>query len=109
MSLNYVLKKNTLYGIIKVLMKTLFDFSKSIIPLSKFRQSAKDYLKQLKNAHQPLVLTQNGHSAAIVLSPEDYKKIKYEQEFYKAIAMGERDLEEGNVIDHDKFFEDLLS
>jgi len=90
-------------------MKTLFDFSKSIIPLSKFRQSAKDYLKELKNTHQPLVLTQNGHSAAIVLSPEEYKKIKYEQEFFKAIAMGERDVEEGNLVNHDKFFEDLLS
>jgi len=88
-------------------MKSLFRFKDFIIPLSKFRQSAKDYLAKLNEQDQPLVLTQNGHSAAIVLSPESFEKLQYEKELFRAIAEGERDLAQGKVTEHEKFFREF--
>lgn len=89
-------------------MKSCINIQDGILPLSKFRQDAKSILKKLQATHEPMVLTQNGLSAAVVMAPEDYDRFRYQLEFYRAVAQGESDLLQGRVTPHDKVFEDLL-
>lgn len=90
-------------------MSTKLDLDKGIIPLSKFRQLSKAYLKQIHETQNALVLTQNGQSTAILLTPSAYQKLEYERALFRAIAEGEKDAAEGRTVDHDQLFSELLS
>lgn len=85
-----------------------YDIEHGITSVSEFRQDAKSHLTKLKKSNQPLILTQNGRSAAVLLSPKDYQRLEYERDLYKAIAEGERDVSVGRVVDHDDLFRELL-
>lgn len=89
-------------------MKSKIDLEKDVTPLSDFRQKTKKYLSRLKDGDHALILTQNGHSAAVVLSPAHFQALEYEREFFKAIATGERDLAEGRTVAHEELFKKLL-
>ena len=90
-------------------MSTQFDITNGIIPLSKFRQSSKSYLKKMQEGESALVLTQNGKSAAVVLTPQAYERMEYERELFRAIAEGEKNIEEGKTIPHNALFKKLLA
>lgn len=89
-------------------MSTKFDLQKGIVALSQFRQNSKKYLAIVNQTREIIVLTQNGQSTAVVISPMEYQKMEYERDFFKAVAEGEKDVDSGNVIGHEKLFEELL-
>ena len=82
--------------------------AEDIIPVSEFRKKTSSYLHDIRLKGRAIVLTQNGHSAAVVLSPETFERMQYEKEFFAAIAKGEREIEQGKGIPHDKVFEDIF-
>ena len=82
--------------------------AEDIIPLSEFKKKTASYLQEIRTKGRTVVLTQNGHSAAVILSPESYERLQYEKELFAAIAKGERELEEGKGIPHEKVFKQLF-
>ncbi len=84
------------------------NLAKDIIPISEFRNKTSYYLQGIRSKGRTVILTQNGNSAAIVLSPEVYEKIQYERDLFAAIAKGEREIQEGKGIPHNKVFEELF-
>ena len=46
-----------------------------IKPVSEFRANAAELIEQVRTTGRPLVLTQRGHSAAVVLDVADYQHI----------------------------------
>lgn len=89
-------------------MSTKFDLQKGIVALSKFRQNSKKYLAVVNQSREILILTQNGQSTAVVISPREYQKMEYERDFFKSVAEGEKDVDSGDVISHEKLFDELL-
>lgn len=89
-------------------MKSLININEGILPLSAFRQNSKALLQKIKKSHESLLLTQNGHSAAVVLAPEDYERLQYQLEFFRSVAEGEKDISRKKFSAHEKVFEDLL-
>jgi len=51
------------------------SLDKDILPVSEFRSSTAAYLKQIKKSKRPIILTQNGRSAAVVLDIGEYMKL----------------------------------
>jgi antitoxin YefM len=43
--------------------------------LSEFRSNASGYIAQVHNTKRPLVITQNGKSAAVLLDVDEYEKM----------------------------------
>jgi len=84
------------------------SLSEDIIPVSDFRKKTTDYLKTISSKRRTLVLTQNGHSAAIVLSPEAFEELQYERELLLAIAQGEKEIAQGLGLPHEKVFKNLF-
>jgi prevent-host-death family protein len=76
--------------------------SEGIVPLGAFKAQASRLLRELKQTVTPLVITQNGHPAAVVLSPEAYDELQERQEFLQAVAAGLADAVSGRVVEHDK-------
>lgn len=63
-----------------------------IIPVTDLRQDAAAVLRRLKSSREPLVITQRGRAAAIMLNPEAYERSRQERELLLALARGEREI-----------------
>ena len=83
--------------------------SEGIVPLGEFKARASRLIKELKEEAAPLVITQNGRPAAVMLSPEAYDELRERQEFIEAVATGLADAAAGRVVDHDKVAKWLAS
>jgi prevent-host-death family protein len=70
--------------------------SDGVIPLGEFKSHAATYLKNLDG---PVVITQNGRPAGVLLSPEEYDRISEQQRFLESIAAGVVDAQTGRVMD----------
>lgn len=56
------------------------SLNQDIIPISEFRSSTATYLKRIKKTKRPIVLTQHGRSAAVVLDIGEYMKLSQANE-----------------------------
>jgi prevent-host-death family protein len=73
----------------------------NIIPISDLRQDAAKILKQLNKSDEPLIVTQRGRAAAVMIGVEAYEKFEHEKELLKLLAKGEREIELGEGYDLD--------
>lgn len=73
----------------------------NIIPVSDLRQDAAKVLKQLRSQKEPLVITQRGRAAAVIISVEAYEKSENEKEILRLLAKGDREIELGEGYDLD--------
>ncbi len=62
--------------------------SEDIVPIGEFKTHVSEMVRRMHASGRPLIITQNGHPAAVVLTPEDFDRLGY-REFVKAkIAAG---------------------
>lgn len=73
----------------------------NIIPVSDLRQDAAKVLKQLRNNKEPLIITQRGRAAAVMIGVEAYEKSEHEKEILRLLARGDREIEIGEGYDLD--------
>lgn len=73
----------------------------NIIPVSDLRQDAAKVLKQLRNKKEPMIITQRGRAAAVIISVEAYEKSEHEKEILRLLAKGDREIEIGEGYDLD--------
>ncbi len=66
-----------------------------IIPISDLRQDAAAVLAKLKGSIEPMVITQRGRAAAILLSVEAYEKSEHDRQLLLMLAHGEKEIEAG--------------
>jgi len=74
--------------------------SEDIQPLSEFRANAAAMLARVRNTKRPLVLTQRGHSTAVVVDVVEYEHLVEEVELLRDVASAERQIAEGQEIPH---------
>jgi prevent-host-death family protein len=71
---------------------------RDIKPVSEFRANAAELIEQVRNTRRPLVLTQRGHSAAVVLDVTDYAELIEELELLRDIGTAMKQVEAGEVL-----------
>ncbi len=69
-----------------------------IVPLGEFKAQASKLLKRIGESGQPMVITQNGRPACVLLSPREYDRIQERQRFLESIAAGLADAESGRTV-----------
>ena len=79
------------------------QIAEDIIPIGEFKTHASALLKELKNVHRSIIITQNGRPAGVVLSPKDYDFLINRQRFLDSVFNGLKDSSEGNVISDEEF------
>jgi len=83
-----------------------------IMPVTDLRQDAAAALKRVRASKKPLVITQRGRAAAVLLSLEAYERSEQERQILRLLARGERDIATGKGHDLDEVLaeaDDLLS
>ena len=73
--------------------------SNGIVPLGEFKAQAAKLLRRLGESGEPMVITQNGRPAGVLLSPKEFDLIQERQRFLESVAAGLADAEAGRVID----------
>jgi prevent-host-death family protein len=74
----------------------------AIIPITDLRQDAARALKQIKSSNEPVIITQRGRAAAVVLSMEAYQRTEHERELLRLLARGEQEIAVGKGFDLDQ-------
>ena len=75
--------------------------STNFVPVSEFKANAADLLKALASRNEPLVVTQNGRPAAVMLSPLAFDELAHQANVLAAIHEGLEDEAAGRVVDHE--------
>ncbi len=75
------------------------QISEGIVPLGEFKAQAAKLLKRLEESGQPMVITQNGRPAGVLVSPKVFDRIQERQRFFESIAAGWADAEAGRTVD----------
>jgi len=75
--------------------------SQDIQPLSTFRANAASLVQQVRETKRPLVLTQHGRSAAVVLDVGEYEAMVEQIELLRDVRRAEYELDSGLGIDPD--------
>lgn len=71
----------------------------NIIPVSDLRQDAAKLLKKLNKNNEPLIITQRGRAAAVLIGVEAYEKFEHEKELLRILAKGEKEVALGEGYD----------
>ncbi len=73
----------------------------NIVPISDLRQDAAKVLKRVRASREPLIITQRGRAAAVLLSVESFERSERDKELLRLLAMGEREIAAGKGYDLD--------
>ena len=71
------------------------------IPVKDLRQDTAAVLNRLQSSAQPLVITQRGRSAAVMLSVAAYERAERERELLRLLIRGEQEVMAGAGHDLD--------
>ncbi len=79
-------------------MKTI-SISSDIVPIAEFKTGISKWFRNIQKSGHPLVITQNGKPAGVLLSPEDYDELVYRKSFLDSVAEGVADVDAGRTYD----------
>jgi prevent-host-death family protein len=78
----------------------------NIVPISDLRQGAAALLKKVKDSREPVVVTQRGRAAAVLLSIDEYERREQDKEILKMLVQGEKEIAAGVGHDLDEVLAD---
>ena len=66
-----------------------------IIPVTDLRQDAATVMRQVRSSKEPVVITQRGRPAAVMMSIEAYERSEHDRELLRLLARGEKEIAAG--------------
>ncbi len=81
--------------------------AEDIVPIADFKAQASRLLRQLRDEQRPVVITQNGKPAGVLITPEDFDQIRQRDRFLDAVRDGLSDSEAGRLIDDEDLAAEL--
>lgn len=77
-----------------------------IIPITDLRQGAASVLKRVRSSNQPLIITQRGRAAVVMLKVEEYERAEKERHILRLLARGEKEIGAREGYDLDSVLEE---
>ena len=74
------------------------NYENDIKPLTEFRANAANFVKQVKESKRPIILTQHGKSAAVLVDAAEYQAIIDKLELLEEIQLAERQINDGKIL-----------
>jgi prevent-host-death family protein len=71
-----------------------------IRPLSDFRSNCSSYLDQVHNTKRPIVITQHGRSAGVLVDVAEYERMLDKFELIGDIEVATKQIEDGRGLSH---------
>lgn len=72
--------------------------AEDIVPIAEFKAHLSEMVRTLSTRRRPVIVTQNGRPAAVMLSPAEFDRLVYRTRFVAAANEGLADIERGRVV-----------
>ena len=72
--------------------------AEDIVPVGEFKGQAARWLRHAAETGQPVVITQNGKPAGVLISPAEYDRLTERERFLESVAHGIADAESGRTM-----------
>lgn len=72
--------------------------SQDIVPMAEFKGRAAHWFRRVAENNQPVVITQNGKPAGVLLSPAEFDRLVERARFLSDVTAGVADLDAGRVV-----------
>lgn len=83
------------------------SIANDIIPVGEFKTGLAKWLKSVRDSGRPLVITQNGRPAGVLLSPEAFDQLGHSKRFEESVQRGLVDAEAQRVFDASQLKQEL--
>lgn len=83
-------------------------YSTQIKPISYLKANAAKILDEIAD-NPPLIITQNGEAKAVLQSVQEYEKTQETFALLKILALGQKQIENGDIVDARSFLNELKS
>jgi len=83
------------------------SLAQQIKPISYLKSHAAEIIKDFATNPDPLIITQNGEAKMVVLDIHAYEQQQETMALLKLIAMGNKELSQGQFQDADDFFSEM--
>ena len=81
--------------------------SRQIRPISYLKAHAAEIVRNLAEQQEPMVITQNGEAKVVIQDIASYEQTQQTMALLKILALGMRQVEEGNVLPAEKVIKRL--
>ncbi len=84
------------------------QLDEDVRPLSEFRANVAAFIEKVRKTKRPLVVTQRGKSAAVLLDVGEYEALIDELELLQDIRTGEKQINDGKGVNHKEARKEIL-
>ena len=81
--------------------------SQDIKPISYLKAKTADVINSVNENQRTIIITQNGEAKAVIQDIKSYENLQNSLNLLKLIVQSENDIENNEVIEQDKMFENL--
>lgn len=81
--------------------------ARDLVPVNEFRANMASWLHQLEESGRPVVLTQRGRAAAVLVEPAVLDEIEEAREIIKRVLLGLEDVEQGALHEDESVWADV--
>jgi len=83
------------------------NISSDIVPIGEFKTRLSKFFRNVRNTGHPLVITQNGKPAGVLISPTEYDELVHKKLFIESVGRGLSDIESDSVYSTAELKEEL--
>jgi len=83
------------------------NISNDIIPIGEFKLKLSKWFNNVRTTNHPLIITQNGKPAGVLISPSEYDELTHNKLFIDSINNGLADIENGDTYSTNSLRENL--
>lgn len=73
------------------------DVAEDIVPIGDFKTHASEHIRNIHRTGRPMVITQNGRPAAVVMTPEEFEELGHRAFVRAKVAAGIQSAEQGRT------------
>lgn len=82
-------------------------YSTQVKPISYLKGHAAEIVRDISESGEPMLITQNGEAKLVVMDVRSFEQLEETLALLKILAMGNRDIEQGDFRDAADVFDDL--
>ena len=72
--------------------------AEDVVPIAQLKAHLSEMVRDLPARKRPVVVTQNGRPAAVLLSPAAFDRLSYRARFVAAVEQGMQDIDDGRIL-----------
>lgn len=84
-------------------------YSTQVKPISYLKSHAAEIIRDISESREPMLITQNGEAKLVVMDVRSYEEQEETLALLKLLALGNREIEQGQFRAADEVFADIDS